>query len=163
MQFIGHSETPRHRERDVRKRCGCLSGNQRKRQSRRATKSFTEGRFQTYSWGYGSSAFTNKHCGVAIWLNKKVFSWQAVKKILPVPAALQGRCAASMVKNWAGRFLIFVAFFPVRPEAARMTVYAKTLEAIYKWLCSLAAVPRRFERVGMLDLNDGLGMRQGQQ
>ena len=69
--------------------------------------------------GYGRGAFTNKSCGVSFMLTRKWFSKNSVLHFFKVPANLQGRCAAILVKFFGDRLFIENAVF-------KQTVQTKT-------------------------------------
>ena len=115
--------------------------------------------FRVIAAGYKHSIMSNKSCGVAIALGRKL---RKAKLGLPrfLTGRLQGRGLAIRCQTPVVDVLLIVLYFPPVPHArAQYGVYTDACQQIAKWVAKvLDSTPACCTPVLYADLNDGMGI-----
>ena len=109
--------------------------------------------FRWHGWKYGRGRCSNRACGVAIGLNKKMYSRECVKQVYPVPAKYAGRVGILRIKEKKGLDLLVVTLYlPVEGRSGHC-------EDLLRWLEKLLrAAPQRTLPIICGDMNAHIGM-----
>ena len=106
--------------------------------------------------GYGRSAYTNKSCGVTLMLTRKWFSKNSILHYFKVPASLQGRCMAVLLRFFGAKILLINVYFPP-PTSMSTSGYQKCIDAIIRWINSVYEKCKEdVTPIFFTDLNDGM-------
>ena len=108
--------------------------------------------FRWHRWKYGRGGCSNRACGVAIGLNKKMYSRESVKQVYPVPAKYAGRVGILRIKEKKGLDLLVVTLYlPVEGRSGHC-------EDLLRWLEKLLrAAPQRTLPIICGDMNAHIG------
>ena len=107
-------------------------------------------------FGWQRGPMTNKSAGCSIYLNKRYFKAENIRKVMTPPPVLAGRGGAIRLSSGWFDYTVIVAYFPPRPQLkALQAAYQKTVTLLRRWIDKiLSEAPARSTPLLFTDLND---------
>lgn len=116
-----------------------------------------------YEWGWRKSKFVNRSAGVSVLMKPRMH--ELARSTWMPPKELTGRAGAVRIKGPHTDITLLIVYFPPRTgESHLQGQYKECVEKLVGLLDKVVKeIPRRSLPVVLGDINDGFGMRRGDQ
>lgn len=137
----------------------CLSGTCQRDQKNGSCRRIDRGSHEEFQWGYGSSPFVNKSCGISLLIRKSRLRNYKVEHVLKVPSDLRGRIGRVIIISEM-RYALIDVYWPPKPQLKKdQKAYKQTCVLIFERLNAVSLKAKGALLFMGMDLNDCLDIQ----